>query len=403
MVTHNKVRDLPPRMEISCDLCKSTNIQETNEGYVCEDCGIVLEIQKLEYHRPYNNDILQYAPLGQTQIGTNQERRNSPRSAYLKNLNKLHSIQDNEKSVLNCAKWEISRIFSTLDLPRSYQKIVFKRFKKVRSKFRSGTKYRSVEKLVPIVIYYTFRLENIVINEAELINVSGISRKDFNEFKLQRNYYIPEYKNRIREEYILQKVLQVTDHFALDMEFYYLSKKIMYKLWETIKNTTDDVIAGVITSIAALCSYKEIVNVNAICNTIGIRMSTVQFQVRERIFERFRINGFISLVRSSDLLRNIIEKLGIIEPEIQKANIPTDIVQIELGNASQVFNYHNGIGYYFFAVRDYKNNPMLMKFEIFNSFEKLAPKRKKEAKTGMLFEYETLTYYTAKDPPVDMV
>ena len=54
--------------QLMCDICASTEILETNEGYVCKTCGIVLEVQKLEYYRPYNEDIIQHAVLGNTQI-----------------------------------------------------------------------------------------------------------------------------------------------------------------------------------------------------------------------------------------------------------------------------------------------------------------------------------------------
>lgn len=74
MATYNVAIDIFSKESLTCDLCHSENIFETIEGYVCGDCGVVLEMQKLEYHRPYNDDILHYAPLGQTQIGTTRER-----------------------------------------------------------------------------------------------------------------------------------------------------------------------------------------------------------------------------------------------------------------------------------------------------------------------------------------
>ena len=400
MATYNLVIDISPNTGYSCDICKSDNILDTTEGYVCGDCGIVLEVQKLEYHRPYNDDILQYAPLGQTQIGTRRERLCLPNSVQWENWHKLHRIQDNEKAVLNKARMEISRIFSALHLPSAYQKIVLQRVKTVRTKFRPRTKYRNVEKLVPAVIYYTFKLRNISINEEELINASSISKKEFKDFFFQVRHYISEYKTRNRQEYIIQKILQVTESFGLGMEFYYFSKKILYKLWKLIKNTTDDVIAGVVTSIAALCSYKDKVSVNALCNTIGIRMSTVQFQVRERIFRQLKVLGFISLVRSSDFLRRIMERLGLIEPEELPAEEPADIIEIVLGNASQVFNCHNGIDYYFFAVRDDQDNPVLMTIRIYNPIIEKEPNHDNQAQETRLFDYERLTYYRAKGPPL---
>ncbi|KKL93061.1 hypothetical protein LCGC14_1878470 [marine sediment metagenome] len=60
---------------ISCDICGSNDVIETIEGFVCRSCGIVLEIKRLQYDRPFNDDIVQYTKgLGSTQIGTRRER-----------------------------------------------------------------------------------------------------------------------------------------------------------------------------------------------------------------------------------------------------------------------------------------------------------------------------------------
>ena len=177
----------------------------------------------------------------------------------------------------------------------------------------------------------------------------------------------------------------------------------MYKLWELIKNTTDDVIVGVATSISALSSYKDGISVNAICKMLGVKMSSVQFQVRERIFRKLKVEGFISLVRSSDLLRKIMERLGLIEPEEVSAEESADIVEIIIGNASQVFNCHNGVDYYFFAVRDDQDNPILMTIRIYNPNIHKEPNQSFQAQEMKLFDYERLVYYRTKDPPLKIV
>jgi transcription initiation factor TFIIIB Brf1 subunit/transcription initiation factor TFIIB len=402
METYNLVIDVSPTRGLACDLCDSINIIETREGYVCGDCGVVLDMQKLEYHRPYNDDIVQYAPLGLTQIGTKRERMRLPNSVQWEQRQKLHRIRDNEKAILQNARKEISRIFSALHLPAIYQAIVLKQVKIVRTKFRPRTKYRSVEKLVPVVIYHTFKLENIAINEEDLIIASEMTKKEFKDFFLQIQRYSTEYKSRNRQEYIIQKILRVTESFGLGMEFYYFSRKILDRLWELIKNTTDNVITGVVTSIAALCSYQDKVSVNALCSDIGIRMSTVQFQVRERIFNQFRVAGFVSLVRSSDLLRTIMEKLGLLEPEEDPDDEPADLVEIIVGNASQVFNCNNGVDYYFFAVRDDQDNPVIMTVKIYNALFSKKPNFDQQAQETRLFDYERLIYYRAKGPPISV-
>ena len=385
---------------ISCDICSSANVQETIEGYVCGDCGIVLEALKLQYDRPYNNDILQYAILGTTQIGTKGERKKFPNSFKLDHLNFLHSIKDRFKSIQEEVRIETRRIFNCLNLPGSYQRIVFKNVKNIWKQLRPGTKYRNIEKLVPIVLYYTLILENICIKRLKLLEISKISKKEFNDFSFQVLDFIPEYQERNRQEYVTLKILEITESFELGMHFFYQSKKIMHKLWEQIKNTKDDVIAGLVTSISALCSYKEVVNISSICNRLGIRMSTIQFQVKRRIFEQLNIDGFVSLVRSSDLLKEVMRELGLLEAKERVKDTQNNIVQIILGNANQVFNHHNGTDYYFFAVRDVQNNPVLMMLKIHHPLMSFEPIKLSEVQRSELFDIEHLAFFKNKDPPL---
>lgn len=83
-------------------------------------------------------------------------------------------------------------------------------------------------------------------------------------------------------------------------------------------------------------------------------MSTIQIQVRRKILKHFKVEGFVSLVRSSDLLEKILERLGLVENQesyVQKDIEESDIVEIKLGNAVPVFNAHNQLDYYCFAVK----------------------------------------------------
>ncbi|MHA2325814.1 MAG: hypothetical protein ACXACB_10460 [Promethearchaeota archaeon] len=154
---------------------------------------------------------------------------------------------------------------------------------------------------------------------------------------------IPEYTIRDRKMYISQKLLEITEKFRLEMPFYFLSKKVLYRLWETIKNTTDNVIAGLCASITALCSYRDQINVSNICNLLDIKMSTIQSQVKRRIFEKFKVPGFKSLVKSSNLLKEFLKKLNLLELDdsvISNSSGEDSCkkIKVELGNSCQVYN-----------------------------------------------------------------
>jgi reverse gyrase len=81
-------------------------------------------------------------------------------------------------------------------------------------------------------------------------------------------------------------------------------------------------------------------------------MSTVQTQVKRRIIERFKVPDFRSLVKSASLLKKVMTKLGVLDPAfVDIDGEPVDyedslvdnanIVQVVLGNATQVFNSLN--------------------------------------------------------------
>ena len=402
------IKTLQSNTEMTCDACSSTDIVETLDGYTCRDCGIVLEIQKLEYHRPYNEDIIQHAVIGTTQIGTKRERMRLPISARLEKLNKLHSIKENKETILNKARIEISRTFTALNLPETQKETVFQRFQRFRNALSPGTKYRSVEKLVPITIYYSFKTQNMSINESELLEVSKITKREFNAFKLRIQSFEPQYAARKRKDYIIQKILEVSEHFDLGMPFYYQSKKILYKLWETLKCTTDDVVAGVVSSISVLCSFSGKINVNAICKRLGIKMSTIQSQVKRKIMVRANGAEFVSLVKSADLLRTVMEKWGLVELEqvqedkTEEVMEAPEIIFVEFGNAEPVFNSHEDIEYYCYVIKDIQGNPVIISTTITNSVKALTEitqrrAEKQEYHGDILLEFEC---FHIKGPPL---
>ncbi|KKL26022.1 hypothetical protein LCGC14_2399460, partial [marine sediment metagenome] len=297
----------------TCDLCNSSDVVETIQGYVCRACGVELTIQRLQYDRPYTEDVVQYARrLGKTQIGNKRERLASPNSRSLGRLSWHNSKMGNEESVIFRAQKEISRIFEVLDLPRPVKKRVIDIFSKVRARLKPRSRLRNPEKLSSILVYMVLKLENIAVFKDELVKNSELTIEEFNRFFMQVKHYLPEYSGRDRVICISQKLLEITEHFGLEMPFYFFAKKVMHRLWRVVKNTTDNVIAGLCASITALCSYKGVINVSSICELINIKMSTIQWQVKKKIFEEFKLAGFKSLVRSSDLLKKFMTKIGLI-------------------------------------------------------------------------------------------
>ena len=391
-------------LNLTCDLCNSSDVVETIQGYVCRACGVELAIQKLQYDRPYTEDVVQYAMgLGKTQIGNKRERLASPLSRSLKRLNQHNSRMENEELVKFRAQREISRIFEVLDLPRTAKKRIIDRFSKVRAHLKPRSRLRNPEKLSAILVYMVLKLENIAVLKDEVVNNSDLTSEEFNRFFIQIRHYLPEYSGRDRATSVSQKLLEITEYFGLGMPFYFLAKKVMHRLWDVVKNTTDNVIAGLCASITTLCSYKGVINVSSICELLSIKMSTIQFQVKTRIFDKFNITGFKSLVRSSDLLEKFMKKIGLIGgggPEVsgtpQKEPV-SDIKQVQLGNAPQIFNPLND--HYVFEFLDELGTVVYAYLEVHNLKNKRESNIRVRKNVGVGCNLTLGSYYPGKGPP----
>ncbi|MHA1196168.1 MAG: TFIIB-type zinc ribbon-containing protein [Promethearchaeota archaeon] len=391
-------------IELKCDCCNSTNIAETKEGYVCGECGLVLEIQKLVYNKPYESLRVQHAPLNRTQIGFINERRKFSHYYQLNKLNKIQVQKTTSEQIERQATLELKRILTSLKLPSTEIQPILKLFKTIRAKLAPRTKYRNPEKLIPLIIYFYFKINNRIINQNELLEYSKITKKEFNAFKLQIMSFLPEYKKRERKNYILRRIEQVVEHFNLGMDFYFYSKVILIKFWEHLKNTTDDVIAGVVTSITSLCFFKNDVKINSICNLLGIRMSSIQCQVKKNIFLKHGIPGFKSLVKSSDLLREILFKLGVFKNQDNNGE-ENRIIKIKLSKGKKIFNKNRCFNYYVFILKKSKkkiasllikpfknldnNKHHVKNFNVKRNLKKLDPK----------LEIESWKFYFPRGPP----
>jgi transcription initiation factor TFIIIB Brf1 subunit/transcription initiation factor TFIIB len=318
-------------------------------GYVCKNCGLVLSELVMQYNRPYQDQVVQHSPLGRSQMGFCKERQVIARSDRMVALSKLDQERSTQERVKNKARLEINRILSALALPLTESNAIHKLFWGIYTKLQPGTKYRGVEKLVPITIYLHFKLGCKALRKQELLNVAEITRKELNHFMLQLRSYMPCYNKRNRKDLILRMMVATCEQYDLGMEFYERARKILLRFWEILRSAKDSVIAGVCCSIVQLCTGNENMTISKLCDYLGIKMSTVHRQVEKKIFQFLNIEGFESLVRSADLLRELMVKLGIIEPGEEVS--PISVIRVKLGSASRVFNANNAIEYYFYAIK----------------------------------------------------
>ncbi len=392
-------------MDLTCDSCHSNEIVETEQGYVCPHCGLVLKIPRMEYDKPYIQKRIQHeVSFGNTYIGHQKERIRDIHSTKLERLQKIQNIKSNGDYVNQSAKIEISRLLTGLSLSRSFKDPIFKMFKEIRKKLQKGTKYRNPEKLLPTLLYFHFKKEGIVINEPELLEISKVEKKDYNYCKLKISRLIPEYYERNRKQFIMNKVLGLSEQYNLGMEFYYDAKRVLINLWEGIKCTTDNVIAGLISSVAVLCNYRNKITISSICSALNIQMSTIQSQVKRKLFERFNVPGFESLVKSADLVKTIVYKLGIFESiESTKSEANEEKEQKDVSIVIEIdvdvkFEAALREKQFIFAIESANYNPICILMKIRSNHQKKEIK-KKQSKYQKQIRFQKIVYHYPTGPP----
>lgn len=386
----------------SCEVCNSTDIKHEPTGYVCGNCGLVLSELVMQYDRPYQDQEVQHAPLGKTQMGFYKERQVMSRSDRMKALSKLDQERSTQERVKIKARYEINRILSAMGLPLNESELLQKLFWKLYMKLQPGTKYRAVEKLVPITIYLHFKLECKAFSQRELLNVAKISKKELNSFMLQLREFLPHYNQRNRKELILKMIIAICEQYDLGMRYYETARKVLLRFWEILKSTKDSVIAAVCCSIVQLCFTNDI-TVSKICDHFGIQMSTVHRQVEKKIFYQLKIEGFESLVRSADLLREVMMKLGIIDSDNEVQ--PLSVIRIEIGTASNVRNARNKMDLYLYAIKTTSGSFLMLganqDYPLLNKdFKHISPEGVGEKRKCLV---QAIRYEYPKGPPQMMV
>ena len=183
------------------------------------------------------------------------------------------------------------------------------------------------------------------------------------------------------------------------MPFYYQTRKIFSKLWDVIKNTSDNIIAGLVCSISNLCIYEHKIPVTASCNKLDIAQGTINTQMKNKIFSYFKIKGFSGLVKSAGLLLKVLEKGGIIKVKDGESQ-EKDKIELVFGNVTDIFTHNDDIDNYFFALPYERNNLTVVFVKIYHPLMNFAKKVRSKKQSQQFIEFSVVKYRKGKDPPI---
>lgn len=302
---------------LRCDECESENLIISNGEYICRDCGLVLENKNLLHKVILKKDNMIYGKERYTKLGNRYERLNTPYSQKFERLNWLNKKNNHEETVFRTMKIEISRILHYLELPLSLKQEIFRLTKKIYSCLSKNVKYRNPCKLASVVIYEKCKRSALPVCQKDLLEISKIDRKEFLSFLSAIIKFLPIYDETRKIAYISNKIFEIVSYFEFEFEFFFQVKELLYKLWPIIKLSTEDIIACTLSIISFSVLYegklKENLKINTICKKFGVRMSSISNFIKRTILPQFKIEGFRGLIKSTFLLRQLLEKVDFIK------------------------------------------------------------------------------------------
>ena len=288
-----------------CSECGSDEIILKDPYMTCSRCGITLDSEILS---PQIGDFSHHAPLDRehapTLIGSHKEQKSSLDPSTTDRLNILQNYKSNDKKRIKEARERILKILNNMQIPNRTLKIeILNKYIEIYDTHPNSSNLRSAEKIIPLLIYYYCKVHNIIINEANLRDKSGISRKIFNGLKKKVHPLLPEYQMyRLtgKKDYISRLLFKFINYFFendpnIHAEFKNISNKLLHKLWNQIQNKSEENIAGIIATSTFFYLEKVFgerlgnLNKTQICNWFNATSSRVS-EFLEQLIEGQKIS-----------------------------------------------------------------------------------------------------------------
>ena len=205
-----------------------------------------------------------------------------------------------------------SQFLEKLKLPafRKYQKEFLYFFERVHSRIPASKKISNPELLIPILIFVFLRIKLAPITPTKYVESNIMSKGDLALNLRKYLPYIPEYQTRDRRGLIVSMIKHVGRKLKYPDAFLDECETLLDVFWKELSHTTERVTAGTVFCLTLVYVEDAPPPFKGICDEFGVEMSAIIYQIKHKLMERYRIEGFTTLRQSLScvkqfLLRNV--------------------------------------------------------------------------------------------------
>ena len=181
-------------------------------------------------------------------------------------------------------------------------------FQNIYSRFKIETLYKNLKKLSPVVIFMFLKMKGYNITMKNLIHQMKLDEKEVRLLFRRSIEVYPEYLRKNRKVIVQNQIKSIIDKFQFSEEFGVISEAILDKFWMLLSSTTESVVAGTVCILTMIVMDIKNHPMAEICNSLGFTQSAVNYQIKNKIFEKLHIPGFKTITSSRELIKELIKK-----------------------------------------------------------------------------------------------
>ncbi|MBD3352921.1 MAG: hypothetical protein GF364_15675 [Candidatus Lokiarchaeota archaeon] len=240
--------------ERKCEQCGSQRLTENREGFIiCKECGLEQSSESYAQQTRFdeNQEVLDhsfFSKTSRTTVGNKKERVVREKFKKLEKYQKYNSYVY-ETTIFRHAYPMIRGICSRLRMPINMAQDAFGVFKRVWKKLPPKTQMRSLDSLIPVVVYRTAQMLEYSVNFIELLNAIDCDDKKLKSVLISTYQLFPTIDKR---NDVISQINRICDEMDMAYEIRIRSIKILNANKSVMLSTTNNIAACASIGLAIL-------------------------------------------------------------------------------------------------------------------------------------------------------
>ena len=221
-------------------------------------------------------------------------------------------LKENSRTLSTSDLIELAEFYSQflekLELPslKRYQKEYVYFLEQVQSRIPPQKKISQPEILIPMTIFVFLRMKLAPVTPTKFVDSNIMSKVELAKYLREYLQYIPEYQSRDRRGLVISMITSVGKILEYPHAFLEKCETLLDVFWKELSHTTERVTAATVFCLTLIYVEDAPPPFIGICSQFGVEMSTIIYQIKNKLIKRHRVEGFTTLRQSISLVKQFL-------------------------------------------------------------------------------------------------